>query len=285
MALFNKLTEQALALGALKSVKDTISGITSDIGRSQTPKQTPQQTTSSKSQMYDETMEKLIDMAIANGELSEKGKQVLFKRAQSQGIDLDELELVLETRLNEKRNAMNAAQSPAQKSNKYGEVRKCPTCGAFVEPFTTRCPECGFEFTEVGCVSSFEELSNRLREVDSQSSEKKQSLVGLVFGEYEDYNEIEKKKAQKMQIIATFPIPTAKEDLLEFISMALPLAKKIKVGMFSTPSRAEEEHNTFADAWRSKVEQVITKARFALKNDPVTLQEIEQYAQELNKKK
>lgn len=284
MALFNKLTEQALALGALKSVKDTISGITSDIGRSQTtPKQTPQQTTSSKSQMYDETMEKLIDMAIANGELSEKGKQVLFKRAQSQGIDLDELELVLETRLNEKRNAMNAAQSPAQKSNKYGEVRKCPTCGAFVEPFTTRCPECGFEFTEVGCVSSFEELSRRLSEIDSSR------LANILENTWDGgESRIQKKK----QIIATFPIPTAKEDLLEFLSMALPLAKKQKqkVGLFPTvralsAARVDPEQNALADAWRSKVEQVITKARFALKNDPVTLQEIEQYAQELNKKK
>lgn len=276
MALFNNL----------KLAQQTLSGITKQVAESVSRpalNKTQQQAPSQPSRFYDEETEKLIDMAIANGELSENGKRVLFNRAQKQGIDLDELGFVLETRLTEKKKSMQAQQT--QKSSKYGEVRKCPTCGAFVEPFTTRCPECGFEFTEVGCVSSFEELSNRLREVDSQSSEKKQSLVELVFGEYEDYNEIEKKKAQKMQIIATFPIPTAKEDLLEFISMALPLAKKIKVGMFSTPSRAEEEHNTFADAWRSKVEQVITKARFALKNDPVTLQEIEQYAQELNKKK
>ena len=268
MALFNKLAQQTL--GNLKQVTVNISNKSTE----KSSQQAPQQTASLGTRMYDDSTERLIDMAIVNGELSDKGRQVLFKRAQSQGIDLDELELVLEARLNEKRKAMNAAQPPAQKSNKYGEVRKCPTCGAFVESFTTRCPECGFEFSGVGTVSSFEELSKRLAECDSSSF--KNMLTNTWDG---GEARIQKKK----QIISTFPIPTAKEDLLEFLSMSLPLAKKNKAGFFA--SDAEKEHNTLADAWRSKVEQVITKARFALKNDPVTLQEIEQYAQELNKKK
>ena len=46
--------------------------------------------------MYNEQLEKLIDYALADGELTEKEKQVLFKKAESMGVDLDEFEMVLD---------------------------------------------------------------------------------------------------------------------------------------------------------------------------------------------
>ena len=49
--------------------------------------------------MYDERIEQLISAALADGVLTEKEKQILFKRAQEQGIDLDEFEMVLDSRL------------------------------------------------------------------------------------------------------------------------------------------------------------------------------------------
>ena len=53
--------------------------------------------------MYNEQIEALISAALADGMLTEKEKQVLFKKAQTQGIDLDEFEMVLEARLYEKK--------------------------------------------------------------------------------------------------------------------------------------------------------------------------------------
>lgn len=49
--------------------------------------------------MYDKKLEQLIDAALADGELTQKEKQVLFKKAQEMGIDLDEFEMVLDARL------------------------------------------------------------------------------------------------------------------------------------------------------------------------------------------
>ena len=94
--------------------------------------------------MYNEQMESLISAALADGVLTEKEKQILFKKAESMGIDLDEFEMVLDARLVElkKKEAREAeqhelemekakaAQKSAPKSNKYGDVRKCPACGA-----------------------------------------------------------------------------------------------------------------------------------------------------------
>ena len=49
--------------------------------------------------MYNERLENLIDAALADGELTEKEKQILFKNAQVLGVDLDEFEMVLDLSL------------------------------------------------------------------------------------------------------------------------------------------------------------------------------------------
>ncbi|MDR1554004.1 MAG: hypothetical protein LBS69_11180 [Prevotellaceae bacterium] len=52
--------------------------------------------------MYSEKLENLINAALADGVLTEKEKQVLLKNAEAEGIDLDEFEMILESRLYEK---------------------------------------------------------------------------------------------------------------------------------------------------------------------------------------
>jgi hypothetical protein len=42
-----------------------------------------------------EELHKLIEAALVDGKLSEKEKQVLFKRAEKDGLDLDEFELYI----------------------------------------------------------------------------------------------------------------------------------------------------------------------------------------------
>ena len=49
--------------------------------------------------MYNEQIEALISAALADGVLTEKEKQILFKKAESMGIDLDEFEMILDARL------------------------------------------------------------------------------------------------------------------------------------------------------------------------------------------
>ena len=43
--------------------------------------------------MFNDQLELLINAALADGELTEKEKQILFKKAEAQGIDLDEFEI------------------------------------------------------------------------------------------------------------------------------------------------------------------------------------------------
>ena len=132
--------------------------------------------------MYNEKIEQLIKAALADGVLTEKEKQILFKRAQEQEIDLDEFEMVLDARLIElqKSEKEKAAQS-APKSNKLGDVRKCPQCGALIGSFQMMCPECGFEFSGVGPNKFVENFSAEIRKaIENQTDNDTFSLVSML---------------------------------------------------------------------------------------------------------
>jgi hypothetical protein len=48
---------------------------------------------------YNEELEQLIEIALTDGVLTDKKKEVIFKKAQTLGVDIDELEMVLDARV------------------------------------------------------------------------------------------------------------------------------------------------------------------------------------------
>ena len=52
--------------------------------------------------MYNEEVEKLIEMALLDGDLTERERQILLSKAEAMGINLAEFEMVLEAKLFEK---------------------------------------------------------------------------------------------------------------------------------------------------------------------------------------
>lgn len=190
--------------------------------------------------MYDERIEGLINAALADGELTEKEKQILFKNAQAQGIDLDEFEMVLDARLVELKKqqasrsqqhelemakAKASAQQSAPKSDKFGDVRKCPACGAILQSFQTKCDECGYEFKNVGSVNSAQKLFDLLQASELRKSERRAArdnrsnmskVVDGLLGTGASYDNYE----EQATIIRNFPVPNATEDLLELLAMA-----------------------------------------------------------------
>ena len=199
--------------------------------------------------MYNEKIEGLIKAALADGVLTEKEKQVLFKRAQEQGIDLDEFEMVLDARLVElQKEEKEKASKSAPKSDKYGSIRKCPACGAIVGAFKGICPECGFEFTEVDANLSSKKLYDAL---SKESNTKK-----------------------KQEIIETFPLPNTKADLLEFMTALKP--------------RILDQNSELANAYYKKYAECIEKARVSFESDKQLQPFIDNFNQvdkEIKKKK
>ena len=242
--------------------------------------------------MYNERLEQLIDAALADGELTEKEKQILFKKAQEMGVDLDEFEMVLDARLFKLKKAEEEkAKSSAPKSNKWGDIKKCPACGAMIESFTTKCKECGYEFKNVEENATIHKLFALLNEVqenelikannalDKQTNKKSSALdVVSVFNISNLFAEANLEEAtfnRKKFIIQNFPIPNAKEDILEFLTLAVPLAKKPSFWSYDMDAKQ------MYPVWRAKCEQIIMKAKFSMQEDKQTFEMIKEYAKEL----
>jgi len=77
-------------------------------------------------------LEKLLEYALADGQLSDKEKRVLFKKAEKLGVDPEELEIILEARQNSKLK---------EHENK---VRKCAACGDVLKTLNPLCKACGY---------------------------------------------------------------------------------------------------------------------------------------------
>ena len=123
---------------------------------------------SRKKIQYSDNLEELIGMAVADGKITDKEKRALLRRAMDEGIDPDEFEMVLESRLR----------------------------------------DVSVEATDKGEVLDTEGRRSIM------SSEKLSKLL---------MNENNAKR--RINIIKDFPIPSAAEDLLEFIMTMSSKAK------------------------------------------------------------
>lgn len=218
-------------------------------------------------------LEKIVDSVISNGELTDRSRELLMKKAEQLGVDLLDFELELESKIAKKKSSISAPlpiYSSSNLSNKEGDIKKCPSCGASVDSFNTKCADCGHEFRNIQSSIS---ISN-LFEILDQIEKKRHTDPRKDYPVWVD-NDITKSK---MNAISSFPIPNTKEDILEFLSMSLPQATiKLNWAENMMGGNNKELKNT----WRSKCEQVIMKARFSMKDDKKTLEEIEHYAKQL----
>lgn len=208
--------------------------------------------------MYNPELEGLIDAALADGVLTEKEKQILFKKAQSMGIDLDEFEMVLDARLVKMKKAEEEkAASSAPKSNKFGDIKKCPACGAIVQSYQGTCPECGYAFENVEANSSAQKLQKMVDSlleeqlIADKSLENEDALSSVVkaFSVRHAQNEFRKEEKIRSAIL-NFPVPNTKADLMEFILSLKP-----------------KKDGAYGDAYFAKYKECLDKARFMFPND------------------
>lgn len=222
--------------------------------------------------MYNEKVEGLIKAALADGELTEKEKQILFRKAEAEGIDLDEFEMVLDARLVElKKKEKAKVQSSAPKSEKLGDVRKCPQCGAVIGSFQMSCPECGFEFSGLGPNKFVETFSKELMQITRKAEDDSKSLFDAF-----DTNGIYKEKKQRkfivraeINLVKNYPLPMTKEDCVEMLNFMLPRT------LFSGSTGATK-------TWRSKFNTILTKLEHENQGNQ-TIKELVTYYREQTK--
>jgi hypothetical protein len=160
-----------------------------------------------------------------------------------------------------------------------------------VSDFSAKCSECGHEITGIEANVSIQKLFEMLSELNNKYSNpnSKVGLTSVFSSVLTNASKSEELINAKGDLIKNFPVPNTKNDLLEFLSSAIPYARKAKSGFGSfftsksisgTASNAYKEQE-IAKAWKYKCEQIIMKARFSLKEDKKGLAEINNYAKEL----
>lgn len=83
---------------------------------------------------FSKQLEEVIEAALADGVITEKERAVLHKKAQQEGVDPDEIDVVIDGRLQQMQNEVDKAKQ---------KVRKCPSCGEIIPAMTAVCPSCG----------------------------------------------------------------------------------------------------------------------------------------------
>ena len=172
-------------------------------------------------------IEKLIDLVLADGQITEKEKSVIFKKAAELGIDRDEIEIILDGLLHQ------LERNKPKEKEKVGNIKICPACGGPIKTLEVICPGCGHEMTNTGLNKVLNTLLERIIAVDFNSYQ------------FEDdyYNHI-------ASIIRSSAIPNSPEEIYQF---GIKAVSEIRV----TTGSWEED----SSAWKSKVEDCILKLK------------------------
>lgn len=249
-------------------------------------------------------LEKYIDMALVDGVITEDEKAFLIKKADQLGVEKDEFDFILNAKIQMKQKEFqesvpppppqNVSANTEKKSQKEGTTKKCPSCGAPVESFNTKCSDCGHEFRNTEAAFTVQKLNDELMKIEEvvrkdYFDNKRDRDVFPKGGLQREEKVMMKMQAQidqeieaacadrKLSFISTFPIPNTKEDILEILAIGIPEAKR-KLNFWD---KVGQSKGKMKKAWLAKCEQIIIKARFSMKDDKKTLEEIEHYAKQI----
>lgn len=127
-------------------------------------------------------IEKLINIARESGKLTSKQKEIILRKAEKLGEDVDEVELRLEQ--------IDSSRPKPVASFKS----RCPHCGAIIpDRSATVCPECGYVLFP---------LERKLIEIEKE------------YGDKSKY----KVKAKTRELLNNYPVPKEKDNLLRFFN-------------------------------------------------------------------
>lgn len=164
-----------------------------------------------------------------------------------------------------------------------GELHKCPNCGKVLKAFEINCPTCGYELRDAKASSAVREFALKLEGIESsrESKPKRKNRLFTTNNLIESYTEISKTDEQKISLIKSFPVPNSKEDILEFMILAI---SNINMSIYDSSNTGfSKSEKAINDAWFSKVQQVYEKAKRICSSDDIFI-EIKTLYDSCNKK-
>ncbi len=180
--------------------------------------------------MFSKELENLIQATLEDGILEPYEKEALVKRAKAEGVDLTELEIyinsILQKRKKEHDEKEEARQEQIDRDKRAAFGRICPNCGKQVPPMTLKC-ECGYEFNQ-------DATTERAAEILSEKIDDIKGKELRLSPNSENYNKAMDEYARiTCELIRNAPIPSTKEDVIDFLALSLSNSKK-KGGILGT---------------------------------------------------
>ena len=195
-------------------------------------------------------IEQLIELALADGQLTEKERTVIINKSKSLGIVQDEVEMIIDGKLHQ----LETARTKSNKE-KIGNIKTCPACGSTIKSMILACEDCGHEFANIETNKSITNLLNNINALQKDPNEK-ESL----------FNQ------RKVEVINNTAIPNSKEDLIEFLIICSSQSRV----MFSNRG-----YGKVLSAWSRKGYEALSKGKILFKDDHNNIKIIEGFKNRL----
>lgn len=101
-------------------------------------------------------LEELIQLALADGQITDKERNIILKKAAENGIDAAEVEMILDGKQHQ------LEMSKPKQKEKIGNIKVCPACGGTLKPMEVECSSCGHHFTNHEINISLSQLKEKL---------------------------------------------------------------------------------------------------------------------------
>lgn len=193
----------------------------------------------------------LIEFAKESGSITNEQKTAIINKAKQLGVDPVEVANQLESiPLSDSSAIENDKESHQSASLHYGDIKRCPNCGAVVSDYIGKCLDCGYVFNNVHVIDSYSSLRENIIKYQDDLVASGSTIVYQKLATF----------------IRTLPVPSSKADIIEL--------------MLVCSANLFDPNN--GDDYRAKVEERIIRGEALYANDPQVVQSI-QYAKALLK--
>lgn len=179
--------------------------------------------------MISEELNDLIIAALADGEVTEKERTVLRRRAEKEGMDVDEFDILLDARI----------------ANRKETIAWCKDSDALSHSID----DDEDKEDEEKPLTPYQQLCERLQKIEDKHRGEKTKW----------YESISKGDQERIDCLRSFPIPKEREHLLEMIGAVYSQYK-------SFSSAGDEQ--PFKKAYKAKFDECVAKVKAFYPDDP-----------------
>ncbi len=144
-----------------------------------------------------------------------------------------------------------------------GVIHKCPNCGEVIGAYELVCKSCGYELRDSKSTNALIELQKNIARLESERKQKNSvdNILSMFSMSPDSIDNI------IASYIKNFPIPNNKEDIFEFLILAVSNINPDGYDKMGKTQGEAEGQRLINDAWDSKYNQAFQKAKLTFSDD------------------